>query len=340
MTFTTFKTLFWIVLLPLSVLWAGLMKLRRKYLPIKDRYRFDTPIICIGNIHSGGSGKTPFLIEVTKFFKATHQVAILSRGYRSALSGVGSEVDITNSDGPNQYGDEPWMLANRLLLPVYIDKKRERAVSYLEKNLKPSVILMDDGFQYLRLSKKVKLILISTQKKIEESFCLPLGELREPFSAIREADAVVLTTGDRKDHASVLWENFLTENKFHCPIFFAERKVEGIFSGESQVSPSRDCKWGVFSGIENSAAFSAELKAIVGSIVYEASFADHFNYSFLQLDTLVNQGRKMGVEGWLTTDKDWYKVRGKWNYEIPLYSLRIKYEVDSNFWEFLRSRMA
>ncbi|MFM8316028.1 MAG: tetraacyldisaccharide 4'-kinase, partial [Deltaproteobacteria bacterium] len=218
---------FWIISFPVSCLWALATHLRRKFYPYFLNKKINIKVVCVGNIHSGGSGKTPLVKAITDHLKDLSPV-IVSRGYKGKLSSTGSRVERENKQGVECYGDESWMLANQTDAPVFIAQDRLSMIKKVELSYPNCLVVLDDGFQRLSVSKDISLICINTDKKIEDNFCLPLGELREPLSALRHADAVVLTPGSNGGGADV-WRTFLEKAFPNLKIFQAEHKVQGLF---------------------------------------------------------------------------------------------------------------
>ena len=151
--------IFWVFGLPLSCAWALLMRARRSYYVSSRQYRSTLKIICVGNLHSGGSGKTPLVEAISKRFQLRSPV-ILSRGYLGTLSSEGAEIDRLMPNGSLLYGDEPWMLSQQQAGPVFISKKRVAGVKRIEKQYPNSLVILDDGFQHLALGRDVDIICI------------------------------------------------------------------------------------------------------------------------------------------------------------------------------------
>lgn len=330
------RNFFWILLLPFCCAWAIVTKLRRRYYPISWQYRAKFPVICVGNIHSGGSGKTPLVIEIADRFKE-RRVAILSRGYMGTLSRKGSCVEPLTLFGDKLFGDEPWMMAHRVQCPVFIGQDRVRITKQLEREGMTSLLILDDGFQRLSLARTVDIVAISTQKSLEE-FCLPLGDLREPFSSLRKASAVVLTRGDENARVGI-WKEFLREWIAELPVFESVRENMGLWYGnEPIVNMGR--KMGGFCGIAEPAGFVREMNSLGASVCLK-TFPDHHPYTEEDLEWILAERERLGADLMVTTDKDWFKVyplfekRGQ-----KVYSLRIRSKLSGDFWSFLERQIA
>ncbi|MFZ0482340.1 MAG: tetraacyldisaccharide 4'-kinase, partial [Desulfobacterales bacterium] len=189
-----------------SKVYGGAVKLRRIFYKngILISKRLSCPIISIGNITVGGTGKTPMTIYVAQVVKNLgYKVAIISRGYKGKAEKIGGIV----SDGkvllmtPEIAGDEPYMMANRLKdVPVIVGKNRFNAGRLAIEKFDPDVIVLDDGFQHLMLQRDLDMVLIDYHRPFGNGHLLPRGVMREPVSALLCADAIILTKSDARDN--------------------------------------------------------------------------------------------------------------------------------------------
>lgn len=314
--------------------------LRRKYYPERFSYKSDLKVVCVGNIHSGGSGKTPLVKAVAQYFSSKRTSVVLSRGYHGKLSSEGAEIDPNAVRGSSLYGDEPWMLSKELKQPVFIHRRRDKGVRAIEKKYPGSIVVLDDGFQHFSLSRDLDIVCINTDKKLTENFCLPLGELREPVSALGSADAVVFTPGADPSCGLEDWRKFL--NKFfpELPCFVADSQIEGFFQGEKEIIPDLNKPWGAFCGIAAPERFVSTLTNYSPAVKYLRSFPDHWQYSNRDVRNLIQMGEQLSVEGFITTDKDWYKIVEAFEKQKkPVVSLRLGYRMPEDFWRFLEEKL-
>lgn len=330
--------IFWVFGLPLSCAWALFMRARRSYYVSSRQYRATLKIICVGNLHSGGSGKTPLVEAISKRFQLRSPV-ILSRGYLGTLSSEGAEIDRLMPNGSLLYGDEPWMLSQQQAGPVFISKKRVAGVKRIEKQYPNSLVILDDGFQHLALGRDVDIICINTDKEVAASFCLPLGGLRESFKALDHADAVVLTPGSQNKNLEV-WQNVIQNEFPKLPCFVAHSKVDGFFEGPSDFEFDSLQNWVSFSGIASPERFVKTLSEYSPSVEHIQSYPDHHRYVESDIEWLINEKNRAGAFGFVTTDKDWYKV-----YELfkpkseKVISLRVGYDLPDSFWIWLEAKV-
>ncbi|MGD9984155.1 MAG: tetraacyldisaccharide 4'-kinase [Porticoccaceae bacterium] len=185
-----------LVLVPISWLFTRVARWRRRWL--QRRYqgtRFAAPVVVIGNISVGGTGKTPLLIALAERLRARgRRPGIVSRGYGGA---VGREpLLVTPAHGPDQVGDEPCLLARATGCPVVVCRDRRAAVLWLLANCDCDLVLSDDGLQHYRLHRDVEIAVVDGTRGLGNGRCLPAGPLREPPSRLHEVDAVVVNGGD------------------------------------------------------------------------------------------------------------------------------------------------
>jgi tetraacyldisaccharide 4'-kinase len=329
------RNFFWIVLLPLSWIWAFVSSARRKY--SGTGYRSKLKIICVGNIHSGGSGKTPLVVAIAQYF-SSKKPAVLARGYRGRMSKKGALVSLDVLNGVDLYGDEPWMLAKRFGLEVFVGSDRTRMLREIEYRGNHSLVVMDDGFQHFRVQRDVDLVAINTRKTTSEAFCLPLGELREPLSALTRATALLLvddgTAGERQ-----AWENLSRSICPTVPQFVISPKVDGFWEGEEKVELAADTSWLAFCGLGEPISFEEMSNKITGCRFLRA-FPDHYQYEETDIAWLVAERERSKATGFVTTDKDFPKVASRLAARGQrVVSIRISYDISDEFWYFLKKRL-
>ncbi len=318
-----FRHFFLAAFLPLSLVWGVVARFRARC--TRRKYRTRIPVLSVGNVHSGGTGKTPVVMALARALSARNPV-ILSRGYRGSASRTGARVDPLDPEGVKRYGDEPWMLACRGSTPVFVDCNRVRAARFLETMPSPpGLILLDDGFQHLALERDVDLVLLPASQGPEAAFCLPLGELREPLEGLGRASAFLLV-GDENP-----WDAWL-QNRFpKIPRFSCGRRTEGFFQGDDLLS-LEGREFGAFCGIGDPESFRRELVALGNPLFFEA-FGDHHNYSETELQALASRfgGRAQALL--VTTEKDWYRLTPAWRRRVV--SLRIRMDLSQDCLGFI-----
>ncbi len=155
--------------------------------------KFDVPVISVGNITVGGTGKTPFTEYLIKMLKTNHHVGVLSRGYKRKSSGYQL---LTEASKPLDVGDEPYQMKRKFPdVMVAVDANRRRGMTNMlqEAYNKPDLIILDDAYQHRYVTPDLSILLVDYNRLITEDHLLPMGELREPVGAKNRADFIVLT---------------------------------------------------------------------------------------------------------------------------------------------------
>lgn len=290
------------------------------------------PVISIGNITVGGTGKTPLVIHVAKRLREEGiSVAILSRGYKrkkdsSALVSDGEKVFLS----PEESGDEAYLIAQRLKkTPVVVGKDRFKSGLMVLQRVKVEGFLLDDGFQHLSLHRNLNIVLIDSLIGFGSGYLLPRGILREPLSSLQRADLFLMTkVKDQKDCLPL--ESKLKEIQPRAQIFHSHYEpLEFVNSdGESkELSLLNGRTVLAFSGIARPEDFSSLLEEVGVKIKKELVFPDHHFYSSSDLERIQREAR--GVDFIVTTEKDLVKLAHTSFHSIPLMALRI----DVKIWE-------
>ncbi len=191
------------VLRPFSLLFTWLAKRRRdRYLQQEGRYQTQVPVVVVGNISVGGTGKTPIVLALINFFRSQgFHPGVVSRGYGAKPPKF---PWIIHSNHPAEHtGDEPLLIHLRGHVDVVIDPNRTRAVQYLLENSMCDLVISDDGLQHYALSRDVEIAVIDGTRGLGNQRCLPEGPLREPVSRLSEVDFVLQNGGDVKLHSAV-----------------------------------------------------------------------------------------------------------------------------------------
>ncbi|MFM7482063.1 MAG: tetraacyldisaccharide 4'-kinase, partial [Candidatus Methylopumilus sp.] len=197
-----------LLLLPLSAIFF-LISYARKYLyqfNFLKSYKLKVPIVIVGNITLGGTGKTPLVIHLANELKKNgYHPGIVSRGYGSKIIGA---VEVNQKSNTDEVGDEPILIKKRTRLPVFVSKDRVIAAKALiRKYKKIDVILSDDGIQHYRLMRDIEVIVIDGTRKFGNGYLLPAGPLREPIYKLNDVDAIVC------NHKKVIGDSYLMKYK-------------------------------------------------------------------------------------------------------------------------------
>jgi tetraacyldisaccharide 4'-kinase len=262
------------------------------------------PVISVGNLSVGGSGKTPFVILLGELLKARGvKFDVLSRGYGRTTRGV-LLVDLRGL--PRDFGDEPLLIARRLQAPVVVGEDRYEAGRFAEAQFGPQIHLLDDGFQHRGLTRDFDIVLVTPEDARDR--LLPGGRLREPLRSLQRADAVVLTSG-----ASA--ESFPVAGKM---IWRVRRGIN------PQNVPPRPV---VFCGIARPQNFVLQLRAAGIDPVAEAFFRDHHAYTEKDVRDLLQLRERSEAGGFVTTEKDAVNLGGYLDALAPLAVVPVKMEL-------------
>ena len=183
-------------LLPLSILYYLIISIRKFFYKhsILPRVRLKVPIVIIGNITVGGTGKTPVVICLVNLLKANgFNPGVISRGYKSSAK-QNSIVNVDSS--PLLVGDEPVLIAKRTNCPVVVGKNRVKAAKYLIEQFSVDLVISDDGLQHYALQRDLEVIVIDGRRRFGNGYCLPLGPLRELPIRLRQADLLLVNGGE------------------------------------------------------------------------------------------------------------------------------------------------
>ncbi len=280
--------------------------------------RVGVPVISVGNLTAGGTGKTPMAAWVVDRLKSHgRKPAILSRGYRAMRNESGTPVN-----------DETLVL-RRLLpeVPQYVDPDRVRSGRRAVADGADCLVL-DDGFQHLRLARDMDIVLLDAMNPFGGGRMIPSGTLREPVSALRDADVCVLTRVDAVDRAKVEMARALLRRlapyALLCEARHAPITLAPLTPGpDLALDALAGMRVGIFCGIGNPEGFRRTVSALGPTIAAAHFLPDHFAYPQDSLDRIASDFAAQKVALALTTEKDAVKLDRRWPGEIPLHVLRI-----------------
>lgn len=283
--------------------------------------KMDCPVISIGNITAGGTGKTPMAVFLAHLCKDMgFRPLVLSRGYKGRLSSKGGMV----SDGRTVFmtaedaGDEPYMMARQMSFPVFIGRDRYKTGILASRSLRPDVIILDDGFQHIKLQRDLDIVLMDARKPLGSNRLLPAGNLREPLSScLKRADVFIFTRCPVNIETPCEQIKIPPEiTRSETPCFYARhipylcRYVPNTPRRESKpVDPLQlsGMKILVFSGIANNRAFKTDLENMGMIVLLHLEFNDHYRYKEADFLTINRMAGQVGADIIVTTEKDYAK---------------------------------
>ena len=318
-----------LILPPLSVLYNAVTRTR---LSLYRRGTFhstklDRPVISVGNITTGGTGKTPLVEWVARTVASTgKKVCILTRGY--GRDNPGRMVFVSDGNAvlakPSEAGDEPFLLATNLRGVAAVISSADRVAAGNEaiRQFDTDCFVLDDGFQHLRLARDLNIVTIDATNPWGGGHLLPYGRLREPVSGLSRADIVIITRTDQVNNVDALHAEIrsLTKARIFQSRMRATRVVPLNNSSESMTPPVA-----AFCAVGNPRSF---FKQLTDEVVLEKSFPDHHRYSQNDIDLLIKNATAAGAKSLVTTAKDAVKLRSL-SFSLPCYVLEIEPQIEN-----------
>lgn len=317
---------------------------------ISREHSLGCPVVSVGNITVGGTGKTPVVELLARELTAGgRKVAILSRGYKSVPKPLAVRVldkilrkkriftPRIVSDGQallldsRTAGDEPFMLANNLRgVVVLVDRDRVKSGLYALENFGADLLLLDDGFQYVRLEHRIEITLIDRQAPFGNEFMLPRGTLREPPANLRRATHILITKcvpgADNGDLIARIREHNRTAEIIETT--HRAKHLRNLLTGEVKPLEFLQGKHiGSICGIAVPESFEGGLRKLGARIELSKIYTDHHRYSDKEIENFVARCARRNVDAILTTEKDAVRIPRLLDAEVPLYYLRVEIEI-------------
>lgn len=321
---------------PLSVVYGAAIKIRSALYRnrILKTQAVGVPVISVGNITAGGTGKTPLVEWMARSLAdRDYRVCVLTRGYRRA----NPSERVVVSDGEkivadaDQSGDEALMMARSLLnrAAVVCDADRVAGARWAIENLKPDVLILDDGFQHVRIARDLDLVTIDATNPWGNGWLLPAGILREPIDSLRRADCIVVTRAGDAFKAGLKEQ---IKQKTEAPIFHATtliRRITAIGSAELKADKETLLRQPVatFCGLGNPKAFFKQLRDEGFDLQHTEVFRDHHKFSQRDIDGLSRRAADAGAQALITTAKDAVKL-GSMRFGLPCYVVEIEMQIE------------
>ena len=312
--------------------------------------RVGAPVISVGNVTAGGTGKTPLVEWVARAVaREGRRACVLTRGYGRR----DERVRVVVSDGTRllaeapEAGDEPRMLAESLMgvASVVCEADRVAAARWAASNLGAEVFVLDDGFQHLRLARDLDIVTVDATAPWGGGRLLPRGRLREPRRGLARADCVVITRADLADDLDGLREEarrlsggahvFEARARTARVTRLEDALTESVGSSRVQEPAAAFCATG------NPRAFFEHLRRDGHALSFTRAFADHHVYTQADLDAVAREAERSGARALLTTAKDAVKLRTL-RAALPVYVVEIELEVsnESGLTELVRAAIA
>jgi tetraacyldisaccharide 4'-kinase len=305
------------LLLPLVPLYRLALAFREFRLLVAPEQRLRFPVVSIGNLSTGGAGKTPLAIALAQALSARGlRVDVLSRGYgrQSKLA-----ARVLPGGSAEDFGDEPLLIARETGVPVYVAPRRYDAGALAEAEALAGggqgVHLLDDGFQHRQLARDVDILLLN--QRDWQDWLLPAGNLREPLEAIRRADVLAIPANEPELEAALhVWG-------WSGPVWLLRRTMD---------IPAVSGPVAAFCGIARPEQFFAGLKDAGLKVALKLAFPDHFTYTQRVLEELIADAREKEVSAIITTDKDLVRLgelASLFPPSMPLATARLRIKIEN-----------
>lgn len=297
---------------------------RRWYTRAERQHHLSQPVISIGNLRVGGSGKTPVVAHIATLLLAHgERPSILSRGYarREATSGVTVVSDLTTVRTDVAHaGDEPFLLAQMLPgVPVLVCPNRYEAGREAETRFGVTVHLLDDGFQHVKLARDIDLLLVDAGDLTDR--VLPAGRLREPLANAASADALIGPPADRSAVAA-------TADRFGISRTFTMTRALGTPTAVFGAALPVDAPVCAAAGIARPERFFDDLRAAGFHVAGTLTFPDHHAYTAADLHRIVRTAMAHGALGVVTTEKDAVKMTGLEKPALPFSAVPLTTQIE------------
>ena len=306
------------------------------------------PIVSVGNLSLGGTGKTPCVRWLARrALEEGWRPAIVSRGYGGSLSRCGAVV----SDGRQvlasaaQAGDEPIEHARALSgVPVVIGRDRHLAVRQA-KDLGAGLAILDDGFGFWSVARECDIVLLDARAPFGNGRLLPRGRLREEPAALARAHAIVLTRADGATPEQLEAARQAVARYGNAPIWTARHRASRVFDERSKIGQPLQVLAGArvlaLSALANNALFSRSLEASGARVLGHIARRDHHAWTPGEITRAVQQARELDAQAIVTTGKDAAKIDPAWAEGLALWSLRVEMEIEGGdeLWDLVRSKL-
>ncbi len=317
-------------LTPLSWVWQTIYSTRRifyDYGILKQR-SFQVPIISVGNLTFGGTGKTPFTLWLAEYLQTKNKrVMILMRGYKGKLENSSGLIYSGKKINPDarEYGDEALLFARRLeKASVVVGKKRSENLSYYFPKVSPDVVLLEDGHQHIKIKRKLNIVLFDALMPLSRYKVAPLGYMREGFSALKDADLIVIGRADIAEPQKVqslkkMIMPYLTKEVPFAEVGF---RPNGFYNSSYDMvytlDQIRNRKIICMAGVANPHSFFKLLEGLGADILVTESFPDHHFFKLDEINALLSYAKSEDAL-LVTTEKDIVRIKKIINDEIIIF---------------------
>ena len=293
-----YPTIFSILLLPISYIYQIMFKIKKLF---TSERKFSIPIICVGNIYLGGTGKTPLCMKIFELLKDIKKPIVIKKDYKNQ----NDEIE----------------LLRKYSKVITCDNRNEGIEKAINKNF--DLVILDDGFQDFTIRKNLNIICFNDNQKVGNGLNIPAGPLRENLSALKRCN-IVFINGKK----NLEFEEKLKKNNRNLSFYYFN-----YYSKNSQEFKNK--KLIAFAGIGNASNFFRLLKSERLNVVKEIEFPDHYNYSEKNLDDLIEMEKKYKAK-LITTEKDYLRISTFKRRRFSYLPIKVSIEQESDFLELLK----
>jgi len=317
---------------------------------LKEMKTLPLPVISVGNITTGGTGKTPAVIAIASEAKKRGlSPCVLTRGYRGRLRGP---VFVSEENYASDMGDEPLLIASRLHdVPVVKCPDRYEGGMFALENLEdsPGLFILDDGFQHRRLRRDMDVVLINALDPFGGRRLLPFGRLREPLEELSRSGCIVITKASGTDDGMIeALTADIRKYNFDAPVHVSSHMSSHVMIGVSHHEKAVDVDAGMepiewlkgrkvfaFCAIAGPESFMRSLKEAGAIITGSKAFRDHHVFRHSDLKSITELARESGADWIMTTEKDIMRLRALKETPVNCASLGIEFHVDKGFFDYI-----
>jgi len=323
---------------------AGASCKRLLYTKFRKPGKLPVTTVCIGNITTGGTGKTPAVIALAEEAKKRGlRPCILTRGYK----GTEKSVCFVTKGGPPlldpvQSGDEPYLMALLLKdVPIVMGRLRHEAGLFALQSLdpKPDIFILDDGFQHWALQRDIDIVLIDATNPFGNGKLLPEGILREPLSSLQRASFIILSKADMaKDESIIDLKGRVKRINPDAHIYTSSHAPSELTDSQGKsgdIHALKGKKVYAISAIANPAYFHATIRSLGADIIEFKNFKDHYTYGQHDIDAIQKSAAGMDI---VTTEKDMVKLS---SLRLPdtIFALRVRFKIEQEYYNTLFRRI-
>ncbi|WP_339754849.1 tetraacyldisaccharide 4'-kinase [uncultured Winogradskyella sp.] len=313
-----------IILFPIVPIYYIVTWLRNKLydLGIKYSKSYDFPVVCVGNLSTGGTGKTPMIEYLIRLLKDDNSIATLSRGYKRKTEGFVLADENTNV---NSIGDEPFQFYSKFNdIIVAVDGNRQSGITQLRKlKQQPDVILLDDAYQHRKVKAGFNILLTAYNNLYYKDIVLPTGNLREPSSGAKRADIIVVTKCRKdisEDEKNMIISKIKLQN--HQKLFFSYIDyADTVISSFKSLKLATLQKFTLVTGIANAKPL-VDFLANKGLKFDHLEYGDHYNFKASDIEDFADKSLI------ITTEKDYVRLSNNESLKDNLYYLPIQIKID------------